>query len=217
MARVPDARVDEATEALVEFFRVQRATVLAKARRKAKIDDIFSLERWNKVLIPELLEIARTVSLEAARRTLKTLGVDDEYDVERTLAWLREHVSGVASGVNQTTRDQLRDALKDAELEKAVQHVFEVAIAARAAQIARTEVTAASGFGTREAAQQTGSELTKTWITGSNPRQTHAAMNGETVGIEDLFSNGARWPGDSLLPADERAGCNCHLEIGAPR
>ena len=30
----------------------------------------------------------------------------------------------------------------------------------------------------------------KVWITGSNPRDSHASMSGERVGIDDVFSDG---------------------------
>jgi hypothetical protein len=41
-------------------------------------------------------------------------------------------------------------------------------------------------------------------------------MDGETVGIDDEFSNGAKWPGDSSLDSDQSAGCLCELEISIP-
>lgn len=52
----------------------------------------------------------------------------------------------------------------------------------------------------------------KTWATTSgNPRSTHARIAGQTVAIGERFSNGARWPGDSSLSLDERAGCQCQI------
>ena len=65
-----------------------------------------------------------------------------------------------------------------------------------------------------EAARQTAPAATKTWlVTSSNPRAEHAAMHGETVPIDDLFSNGAKWPGDPVLGAEGVAHCNCDVEI----
>ncbi len=51
----------------------------------------------------------------------------------------------------------------------------------------------------------------KTWVTGLNPRPSHAAMSGETVGISERFSNGMLWPHDHAGGVDEVAGCNCSL------
>jgi len=39
-------------------------------------------------------------------------------------------------------------------------------------------------------------------------------MAGETVPFDSVFSNGAKWPGDSsALDVDEVAGCSCDVEI----
>ena len=74
-------------------------------------------------------------------------------------------------------------------------------------------VTSAANFGSNEAANAGGLRQ-KTWrVTSSNPRDAHAAMNGETVGIRDLFSNGMRWPGDPAGGADNNAGCQCSVEF----
>lgn len=69
-------------------------------------------------------------------------------------------------------------------------------------------------WGRLEAGRQNGA-ATKTWVTtSSNPRAEHAAMNGETVGLDDEFSNGLRWPGDSASgdPA-EVANCQCEVVV----
>ena len=66
-----------------------------------------------------------------------------------------------------------------------------------------------------EQAQAQGFEKTvqKRWVTGDNPRPEHAAMNGETVDIDDTFSNGCEWPGDDNGDPDTTCGCNCHCEV----
>lgn len=69
-------------------------------------------------------------------------------------------------------------------------------------------------WGRLEAGRQNGA-VTKTWVTtSSNPRAEHAAINGETVGIDEEFSNGLRWPGDSASgdPA-EVANCQCEVVV----
>ena len=45
------------------------------------------------------------------------------------------------------------------------------------------------------------------------PRPSHQALNGETVGIRERFSNGGRWPGDPALPAEENANCMCSVSF----
>lgn len=58
--------------------------------------------------------------------------------------------------------------------------------------------------------------IEKTWVvTSDNPRPSHAAMDGETVAMQDPFSNGLFFPGDSLNgDIEETAGCTCVLSIG---
>src|SRR5690606_40685990 len=100
----------------------------------------------------------------------------------------------------------------------AAAHVFEVAESSRAPEAATTFVSFASGFGAVEAAKQrAGNSATKTWVVNSaNPRPSHAAMDGETVGIDDVFSNGLPWPGAMGADADEVAGCQCSVMISIP-
>lgn len=70
----------------------------------------------------------------------------------------------------------------------------------------------AAGFGRQDAAKASGL-ATKRWqVTSAHPRPSHAQMDGEATGIDDEFSNGARWPGDGGLDVDEVAGCTCVLE-----
>ena len=64
-------------------------------------------------------------------------------------------------------------------------------------------------------ARQQGIEarIQKRWVTGDNPRPEHAAMNGETVDIDEAFSNGCEWPGDDNGDPDTTCGCNCSTEV----
>lgn len=69
----------------------------------------------------------------------------------------------------------------------------------------------ALSFGGWDAGKKSG--LTrKTWNTTSgNPRAEHAALNGVTVGIDDTFPNGLRWPGDEFGTAADNANCQCRI------
>lgn len=215
--RVPDSHLSDAEKKLAEFFRTQGAAIAAKwpaPKSRKGLADVFNLARWNRALAPVIHGIALAVSTVAGRSVLAGLGLSaDDYDQDRTVAWLAEHAAGVASGINGVTRYAIRDALAAGSTADEVRDLFEAFASGRAPQIARTEVTAATGFGTREAGHQSDLDLTKTWVTGSNPRKTHARMDGQTVGMNDLFSNGARWPGDSILDDKERSGCNCSMRV----
>lgn len=50
-----------------------------------------------------------------------------------------------------------------------------------------------------------------------DPRSSHRRLDGETVPIDDLFSNGANWPGDNFrLPVEEVANCHCEVIVTLP-
>lgn len=82
---------------------------------------------------------------------------------------------------------------------------------AHAATRAQTSATEARSFGGHDAAGVSG--LTrKIWRAGTNPRASHKALNGEVVGLDDVFGNGCRWPGDGQGDTKETARCNCSLD-----
>lgn len=219
-ARAPEGYQKRVQGVLADFFARQKASVLPKLGAKADAE-WWDGERWNAELSDDLYRLAVMVSEEVGKTTLDALGVSpDEYDTERTLAFLRAVSERVAGQINTTTFSAIADALEEAdEPVEAVTHVFEVAETSRADEAGLTAVTTFSAFATAEAARQvSGGQATKTWITTSgNPRSSHAAMDGETVGIDENFSNGAAWPGDAMnLDVDDIAGCQCDLTINLP-
>lgn len=61
------------------------------------------------------------------------------------------------------------------------------------------------------------SNATKTWVvTSGRPRKSHAALNGVTVPLDQVFDNGMRWPGDPAGGVDNNAGCTCSLSVNIP-
>lgn len=82
-----------------------------------------------------------------------------------------------------------------------------------AAALVRSETAAteAVSFGGHDAAEASGL-VRKTWQTAStHPRAQHAAMNGQSVALDEVFSNGLRWPGDSRGDAAQTANCRCRM------
>lgn len=211
-SRAPETHEAKYREVLEKFFDRQSRVVQSRLGVKAA-PDWWDEDRWDKELADDLLRLSVQTSQTAARSTLEAAGLS-EYDVDRTLAFLKEAAERSSKNINEFTRDQITEALKDADDPgEAVSHVFDIAKDSRTAEIATTAVTFASGFGAMEAGRQNSSKATKTWsVTSSNPRASHAAMNGETVGIDDVFSNNLRWPGGIGDPA-EVAGCQCALDI----
>ena len=84
--------------------------------------------------------------------------------------------------------------------------------ATAAATRAATAATELRSFGGHDAAGASGLTV-KVWRTGgTNPRPSHRAQDGERVSLDDVFSNGLRWPGDGAGRTEELANCNCSLD-----
>jgi HK97 family phage portal protein len=228
-ARVGAAFDRRYEEALTRFFERQQRSVMSrfgaekrrKAPTKASVSDVFDRDRWIGELSADLYSLGVATSAAAAAAALEELGVEPEtYNEDATLEWLAVHAAAVAESVNAATEEQIEAALEEPPdaAQVALESVFTVALAQRVVSLSRSEATAMSGFGTTEAARgvavETGNPATKTWRTrSSNPRPAHRRMDGETVGLDDQFSNGARWPADSRLDPVQRAGCECDVEI----
>lgn len=193
-------------EAVLRKFFVRQAGVV-KSRLGAKADGWWDEERWDQELADDMLPLhQKAIKVGAAR-------VTNDFDPDYVKNYTTEMAKGNAKRINAATRSYLDDALDKDDPDAAVNGVFEEAEGSRAGLFAATAVTFAIGFGMKEAGAQAGA-VTKTWITGENPRPEHDAMDGETVAIGDEFSNGADVPGG--LGDPDSYGCNCELDINYP-
>lgn len=197
----------------------QRAAVLSALGSKAGTG-WWDEDRWNEELAADLYAVAATVSGFIGADVAEQLGFKGAYTVATTLAFLRAVAESRAGMVNATTRDALAEALAAGEDPGPV---FDQLAEARGEESAVTFHSTVAAFATAEAAKHVAraaggddgpAEATKTWVVRSgNPRKAHASMNGETVGIDEKFSNGADWPGDPVLGADGVAGCLCSVAV----
>ncbi len=217
--REQDAKA--AAEVLRRFFKRQRGVVLS--RLGAKAADWWDESRWDGELADDLYALAMTVSQEIATETLDALGVaPDVYSPARTVKCLRAIAESRSGAINSTTRDQITAALADDLSEDATKStpagVFDEAESTRADQGGLTLATTLAAFAVTEVGQQMGRPgVTKTWlVTSANPRPSHAVMDGETVSIDDAYSNGMQWPGDAAGGVDEVANCSCVSELTIP-
>jgi SPP1 gp7 family putative phage head morphogenesis protein len=83
----------------------------------------------------------------------------------------------------------------------------------KALRIARTECGAAASQGQMEAARQSGYVTKKVWVSAKDDRvrDSHEAIDGEAIALEDTFSNGCTAPGIGDDPAET---INCRCAIG---
>lgn len=207
---------DDFADVLARFFKRQRDVV--KTALGAKADgEWWDEERWNSELAADLYSLALSLAAKIGRGALASVDLDpSEYDPEQTLHYLEALAANTAGRINTITKRELDAALEEGA---EVAHVFEVAIESRAPQSGAAVATGIAGFAAVDALKQLGrgDVATKSWaVTSTNPRPSHAAMNGETVSLDENFSNGAKWPGDIALDVDEIAGCTCAVEINLP-
>ena len=202
------------TEALTRHDRRQEAAIVSRVPKGRKVDIggvWWDEERWVNELTVDLLRLNNMTAMAWAALIVSQTGVP--VSEERMQAWITEHSRIQAENINNKTREHLEEALRQPDPLEAVKNVFNLALTVWVVQQAVTAVTSAGNFGAWEAANAGGLRK-KTWIvTSPNPRPSHAALNGVTVGIRERFANGLRWPGDPAGSADENANCKCEVEF----
>lgn len=87
---------------------------------------------------------------------------------------------------------------------------------AHALTVARTEghrIQCQSAMNACTKAKEKGADVVKQWDStlDGNTRESHRAVDGEVRELEDKFSNGLMYPGDSSGPASEVCNCRCAL------
>ena len=219
---ISEREEDEAVQkVLSRFFSRQAKSILPKLGAKA---DWWDEERWDEELTADLIPVIDKIADSHGITTAKLLGSD--YIKEKTRNYLKALCKGRAHAINVKTKRDIEKALR--ELEEALEEeeeevrtpadVMEKREGFDAEVYGKALATCISGWGMIEACNQAKQQgysktIQKEWVTGANARTSHSMMNGEVVGIDDRFSNGARWPGDDNLSADESAGCNCSTAV----
>ena len=209
--RSDEAEDADVAEILRKFFKRQANSVLPKIGAKSEWWDE---DRWDGELTDDLLPVIEQIADKHGMSVAEIIGT--EYGIEITRNYLKKLTQGRAHAINTATLEKLTDAIEGEEIEPA--EVFKKREEQDANTFGRSLATAVSSWAVIEAvhqAQDSGFErkAEKEWVTGPNSRPSHAAMNGQRVGIDENFSNGARWPGDDNLSPDESCGCNCSTDV----
>jgi hypothetical protein len=193
---------------LIRTFERQRDSILPKIKSN-QIEAIWDAQRWDEELAEDFYPLSMSTSMAWAKMMAARLGISvEEEELKR---YLENSARIAAEDLNASTREQVEAALQDEEPKTAMQKVFETLLAVAVGRFAISRVTSLESYGAYKAAVK-GGITTKTWVVNStNPRDEHAAMNGETVGIRDRFSNGLRWPGDYEGSAEQTVHCMCSL------
>lgn len=214
-----DAYRDQLAAGLAEFFRRQGANVASALGAGKQLSEAWDGDRWDRELAEDLVRRTLPIGQLSAQQILDKFGPDDlEWSDDPLIAGLSSNATGAARAINISTYELLVGAVLSGEgILDLVGDIFTAAEEERAPQAAQTQATFAASLGSSQAATVCGLR-SKTWqVTSSNPRASHAALDGETVGINEVFSNGMRWPGDQSAGLDvgEYASCTCRVEYSA--
>lgn len=220
--------IDELGAILKKFFSRQEKSVIAKLGVKDATTPWWDKERWDKELADDLYDYILKIATKQGKTVAEVLG--SEYREEITKKWLRTYVERQAEFINDATLDKLKYVVDHAEYllseeneseePKTPKEVYEKRSSFEAPLIAGALAYGAYKFATKEAVDQAQyqgkmerTKVYKTWITGPNPRDGHARMNGEKVLLNDKFSNGADWVRDDILGPGGTCNCNCSIEV----
>lgn len=219
-AGAPEISVESAGESLSQFFGRMGRSLSSQLGAQVKtvgtkaIDDI-DWVRWENELVPVLLGVNGPTAERAAKDALRQMGMDPNlYSAEDLRSWLADNAEAQASATTDTSRLHVEEALAKDDPSSALRAVFAWWAGDRAASIGLRQATHVSGQATVVQARKHLTRPQKVWVvTSGDPRDSHAALNGVAVDVDGVFPNGARWPGDSVLPAEEAAQCRCEITI----
>jgi SPP1 gp7 family putative phage head morphogenesis protein len=190
----------------------------------SKVDDIFDEEEEKeslaKVLLPFLLLGFKKGVDQGLAQGSGNVGVSDVFTDAVKLALKQKSFEHAAQAIG-TTRDELQALIQQAiaegqsvsQLAKRIKDQYGFDSRVRPLRIARTELTDTINDGTVTTLRKEGYQQ-KQWSTviDGRERETHAAADGQTVGINDVFRVGGescRYPGDEMLSPALRVNCRC--------
>lgn len=138
------------------------------------------------------------------------------------LGFMKEYGAQKVQQVSSTTRRQVEasvsqgiaEGLGNDVIARRVRQDAPAIARLRSAVIARTETHTASQFGQVAMAKSLQIPLKKAWITveDDRTRDTHSAVDGQSVGLHDSFVVGGAlldYPGDPSGPPEEIINCRC--------
>lgn len=207
---------------MVKYFKEQEVKALrALSGTKAVNKDVKKVENIPKS--KEELKKLAGLSMPAIKKTLVAEGniilaeleIGISFDVmnPKVIEFVETRTGDLIKSVSNTTKEALRRTLKEGvelgesipKLAKRIASVYDDAQGYRSVLIARTETQTAQNNATLNSYRQSKVVEKKTWLTAGDDRvrEEHEAMDGETVLLEEAFSNGLMHPGE---PA-----CRCCL------
>lgn len=229
----------QAEQSIRGVFRKEKAAVLSALKSGSSApEDAIEREIW----VPYVMAIWRTVLADFGTWVALDTGgsvnadnlptgikADDDIQwmfdpwspaVRRYVtAYVAEKVTYITEATKRAIKavvaDGLSNNLSTSQIAVSIEKLYADFDIKRAYRIARTEIVGASSFGILEAAQQSGFDLLKEWVSMKDQRvrDSHNAVDGEIRELDQPFSNGLQYPGDPAGPAHEVVNCRCGLRL----
>jgi HK97 family phage portal protein len=226
-AKMINKKIDSQTTKLKDeataFFMVQKQRVLGKlaekrpkaAKTKLKVSSIFNMDKEVGLSVDFIIPYIEQYLKESGMEALNMIAPQEDFKTTAKIqAMIKKRAEEFATTVNSTTLDKLDGTLAEgiaagegiSDLSNRVEAVYQDFPAYRSEAIARTEATAANGQGALEGYRQSDVATGKEWIAASDDRECEvcAALNGEIVSLDKMFSDGASYPPDHV-------NCRCVL------
>jgi len=216
-------------EAIIQAFKGQKPNQLIEVANAA-IDDL--RPEWEKVITAVVSALVEDFGNEIAEdlggepkstEPTKAKWVFDPYSAAGR-AWIITHAAESVKTILGTNRADVQALilagwdknLTTAQISRELRSFYTDRSTYRAMRVARTEVSAAAGYGQHEAARQSGVVKTKTWITSRDDRvrDSHAGIDGQTRLLDESYSNGLMYPGDTSGDPAEFIQCRCVESYG---
>lgn len=211
------------------LFENQRKGILRRIREEKSLK--ISPEQVDVWLFDPVTEIAlmaettgpvvKVTVVAFGRRMADQLGIDFDDSAGAVVEYVEnrpfEYSTLVTNNSYRDLREELMEGIRNnettREIADRVNRTYEGWEQYRVERIARTETTAASNFGNLEAMDQSGKVKGKQWLSmrDADVRDSHMAMDRQTVGVHESFSNGLRHPGDPNGSAAEILNCRCTM------
>lgn len=216
-------------EKSIKFFSIFRKAI----DPSDAIEIIFDIGKEEEAMKSATGEIIEGAFFDFALGISENINPDFDFNLSdpAALAWLESKKLSLVQQANKFTKDEISDSIvsqikesidqgfSEAEtiqgITDRIDDIFDFSVKGRANRIARTEMLSASNAGSFNAMKQTGVEK-KEWLTSrdSKVRDTHKAMNGQTVKLDEPFLSPSgvklQYPGDpSAGAASEIINCRC--------
>ena len=216
-------------DVLQKYFTQQESLIVKKVKGYTRkeidpdsIDDILNWSNQDELLVTTMTP-AWTESYKAGITAAnESYGMSGSFSLLNPTfkLWVEQGGLDEAKAINDTTKTALRSTLSEGiqagegipKLRRRVESTYSDAKGYRAERIARTETHNTVGMGNFHTYKNEGVKE-KQWMSklDGRVRSSHRAINREVVKIDEAFSNGLEFPGDSMGDAKEVVNCRCVL------